>query len=902
MFNSADYWNNRYKKGENSGSGSYNQLAQFKADVINEYIRLNGIKSMIDYGMGDGNQLKLFNISGMKYVGIDVSQFIVDKCKEEFPEQSFYHVSKVPAGIVADMVISCDVLYHIVEMDKYHEYIDNLFKMSSKHVVIYARDENINHQQHVVFRKFTTYIVKKFPEWRLVKIIRNKYPQPKIGINNDKTSPSDFFIYKKDDVFQSLIVRWKNYIEANLMPIIKGLGVELEGNIYSSHKTFDDCSEALSNKRHNIYNLLMKLQPKRVLEIGFNSGFSALLIKMICPDCELICVDLNEHKYVVPCFEKVSGDYGGMRLIPQSSYGGGLQKLISEGKDFDVIHLDGDHRIEGATKDLDLSLQLSNHKTVIIFDDTNLAHLNQLCSRYVDKGLVMDYPLEGYLNNQKYKHRFLKVKREKRAKPILICGFPHSGTSILKAIIGHVDGVKEKIKEMDWVPDGELVGENDYVVLKTPYMKKEYLGDKYKGYIKIFIMRNPVFVYSSMNKRYEGNVPKRLHFDVYKKTLEMFLGLRERPVGGVYTILYEEMFGNNYAGLRRILDGIGLQYGDEIFDNKKYTNYIVEKKVPDVCPLPTDHDKYRTYQINQEFKNMNKIANVDLTREQMDEILGCDVVRRLFDVGMISGEERKEEVEEDVVVEVEVKEKPVYVSVTSIFSNQSLLYRTLVSITKQSRKPTAIYVYLSEEGYLLDKGFEGRKITDKGLEQLIQNNKLIEVRWVKNIGSYRKLVPLLRDKWNEDCIIITIDDDTIYTEDLIENLVNDYNEHGCMIGYRGFTPKFKAFEDFDYKRKDKAVKRSLYNFLTGKGGILYVPSFFHGTGDLVLNESIFMETCDKGDDIWFYILRVKNGVECVIGNRQWMVKDLPNKGLFKAFNSNDNNTIMFRNTMEKLCV
>lgn len=32
---STDYWKNRYLEGGNSGAGSYNNLAQFKAEVIN---------------------------------------------------------------------------------------------------------------------------------------------------------------------------------------------------------------------------------------------------------------------------------------------------------------------------------------------------------------------------------------------------------------------------------------------------------------------------------------------------------------------------------------------------------------------------------------------------------------------------------------------------------------------------------------------------------------------------------------------------------------------------------------------------------------------------------------------------------------------------------------------------
>ena len=89
---------------------------------------------------------------------------------------------------------------------------------------------------------------------------------------------------------------------------------------------------------------------------------------------------------------------------------------------------------------------------------------------------------------------------------------------------------------------------------------------------------------------------------------------------------------------------------------------------------------------------------------------------------------------------------------------------------------------------VLDDGFKNKEITHTGLVELLHNNSLIDVRWVKNIGSFRKLLPLLKEKWEKDCFIITIDDDTLYHEDLIFNLLNDYNKYKCVIGYRGVTP------------------------------------------------------------------------------------------------------------------
>ena len=169
--------------------------------------------------------------------------------------------------------------------------------------------------------------------------------------------------------------------------------------------------------------------------------------------------------------------------------------------------------------------------------------------------------------------------------------------------------------------------------------------------------------------------------------------------------------------------------------------------------------------------------------------------------------------------------------------------KVINSIYRQNVKPDKIYLYLSEDPYILDEGFKDKIITNINLLNFIKtNNLLIEINWEKNIGSYRKLIPLLKKKWNEECIIITIDDDTVYDNDLIKNLVEDYNKHKCVVGYRGFTPKFDTFENFNYLLHDKLENYSLYNFLTGKGGILYKPDFFHKTNDLIFDEKIYLNT------------------------------------------------------------
>lgn len=199
MFNSNLYWNERYKKGGNSGTGSYNNLAIFKAEIINKFIEENNIQTIIDYGVGDGNQLKLINTENKLYTGIDVSPVVISKCKEIFKDdetKKFIHANDIDCNLQGDLVLSCDVIYHLIEENVYQGYMKNLFLMSKKYVIIYAKNEDVNHAQHVKFRKFSTYINKNYPQWKLIKQIPNKFPQLKLGKNNNETSPSDFYIFE----------------------------------------------------------------------------------------------------------------------------------------------------------------------------------------------------------------------------------------------------------------------------------------------------------------------------------------------------------------------------------------------------------------------------------------------------------------------------------------------------------------------------------------------------------------------------------------------------------------------------------------------------------------------------------------------------------------------------------
>ncbi|MAO63645.1 MAG: hypothetical protein CL666_01465 [Balneola sp.] len=196
-FSSKDYWKSRYIKGGNSGAGSYGRLAQFKSEVINSIIEKYDINSIIEFGSGDGNQLKYFK--PIKYLGIDVSELAVEKCIRLYHRDALkeFKVLNDYNGETADCSMSLDVIYHLIEEEVYYDYMNELFNASRKIVIIYSSNkDSATENVHVKHREFTKWVGDNKPNWKLIKKIKNKYPFDGDGL---KTSFADFYIYKYQD-------------------------------------------------------------------------------------------------------------------------------------------------------------------------------------------------------------------------------------------------------------------------------------------------------------------------------------------------------------------------------------------------------------------------------------------------------------------------------------------------------------------------------------------------------------------------------------------------------------------------------------------------------------------------------------------------------------------------------
>ena len=196
-FSSADYWESRYREGRNSGSGSYNRLAEFKADVINRFVAEHGVKSVIEFGCGDGSQLRLAEYPS--YVGVDVSPTVIESTQWVFEAdatKSFIHLDDVSAEHCSDLSMSLDVIYHLVEDEVFESHMRQLFNSARQYVIVYAsNDDRPSNSVHVRHRRFTDWVKRNRPDFKQIGFVKNAYPESVSDIDN--TSFADFYFFGK---------------------------------------------------------------------------------------------------------------------------------------------------------------------------------------------------------------------------------------------------------------------------------------------------------------------------------------------------------------------------------------------------------------------------------------------------------------------------------------------------------------------------------------------------------------------------------------------------------------------------------------------------------------------------------------------------------------------------------
>ena len=236
---------------------------------------------------------------------------------------------------------------------------------------------------------------------------------------------------------------------------------------------------------------------------------------------------------------------------------------------------------------------------------------------------------------------------------ILVTGFPHSGTSILKSKLGECSNLHEVPFETAFVrpEDMHYSGDKENILIKYPMLPIDiraggiaytrHPDSRYYEYTIIMVIRNPWNVYTGMIKAGSnpmnnltvdgGNSEYHSKVEEYEVAAELFRQARDNNYPNIYAIRYEDFFPNNFEKLRELMDKLNLQYTEELFTNrtKDYIHWPGKEyaNIKDGEDYQSDRYAYRTWQINQPFQNMNSVVNIP---EELNKILSeSEIIKKL---------------------------------------------------------------------------------------------------------------------------------------------------------------------------------------------------------------------------------------------------------------------------------
>lgn len=155
--------------------------------------------------------------------------------------------------------------------------------------------------------------------------------------------------------------------------------------------------------------------------------------------------------------------------------------------------------------------------------------------------------------------------------------------------------------------------------------------------------------------------------------------------------------------------------------------------------------------------------------------------------------------------------------------------------------------------YLGDSEFPNREDDlPKELTALLSDR--FEIRWTKDIRSFTKLIPALKDF--PDDVIVTFDDDIFYDKRLLEILLDEYVKNPQYIHcHRSTSIGFNNAGEIELSRIPYDNPTYLHKF-TSVGSVLYPVHCF---SDEVFNEKNFTTLSPFQDDVWFWLMGALNG-------------------------------------------
>lgn len=202
------------------------------------------------------------------------------------------------------------------------------------------------------------------------------------------------------------------------------------------------------------------------------------------------------------------------------------------------------------------------------------------------------------------------------------------------------------------------------------------------------------------------------------------------------------------------------------------------------------------------------------------------------------------------------KSSNIIVSLTSFPARIDKVWITIETLLDQTVLPGKVILWLAEEQ------FNDNRLLPKSLTRLRERG--LEIRFCKDLRAHKKYYYSMKEFSNN--IIITVDDDIIYPNNLIENLYNMHkafpNEICCNWSHQIVFDENRNLKKYDDWHDGDGILTNprLDTVPIGYAGVLYPPKSLDNN---VFNIEDIFELAPLADDIWLKAMSLKKNTKVV---------------------------------------
>lgn len=199
----------------------------------------------------------------------------------------------------------------------------------------------------------------------------------------------------------------------------------------------------------------------------------------------------------------------------------------------------------------------------------------------------------------------------------------------------------------------------------------------------------------------------------------------------------------------------------------------------------------------------------------------------------------------------------VIISLTSFPERIDKVWITVETLLNQTQKPKKIILWLAQSQFTDE--------SDLPKNLIKQTKRGLEVRFCEDLKSHKKYYFSMLE--NPENIIITVDDDMMYAEDMVEQLYRKHLEYPdaicCNWAHLIEFNKNKEIKKYsEWTHIDRGYINPNKNLMpVGCEAVLYPPN---SLSKEVFNKKAIYDLCLSADDIWLKFNAVSVGTKSVL--------------------------------------